>query len=72
MPTPRTRSPSWKPRSAETLRALARMPQPFPHNTEPRTMFFPIGPLDAMPIRAPADTQAANDPQYVAAEPSAT
>jgi len=35
-------------------------------------MFFPIGPLDAMPIRAPADTQAANDPQYVAAEPSAT
>lgn len=32
-------------------------------------MFFPIGPLDAMPIQAPANTQAANDPQYVAAQP---
>lgn len=27
-------------------------------------MFFPIGPLDAMPIQAPADTQAANDVRY--------
>jgi len=29
-------------------------------------MFFPLGPLDAMPIQAPANTQAANDPRYVA------
>lgn len=29
-------------------------------------MFFPIGPLDAMPIQAPADTQAANDPRWAA------
>jgi hypothetical protein len=43
------------------------MPQFFSHNTEPRAMFFPLGPLPAMPIQAPADGQAANDPQFVAA-----
>jgi len=30
-------------------------------------MFFPIGNFPAMPIQAPADTQAANEPLYVAA-----
>jgi hypothetical protein len=40
--------------------------------TQDHTMFFPLGPLPAMPIQAPANTQAANEPQYVAADPSAT